>query len=347
MASPGTFTIDPTTASTTTRHGIPYVMMRADSPADTLYIEEYTPQNVNGSFVSIVAWYDAANFVLDMLGEHRQNSTGGIARFNPEAHPYIDNLYCVGCKTIANYGVHGYSAPNNFAIEYEYVAYACTFAAFLYDVLEDQDVSYGLMGLEINRYVERRGKNIGQSLSTQGAFEYCRDANGNLVAWLNPGGGSTQAIPTPPALMVPYREMTYTWRYVPGPLATLIDRSQALYGTLNNDYFDPDWCGTTYPPGTVMYLGMEEEPIIATPAGNTGKDRLYTVPHKFAANLNGPAAVFGQDGMTLVPGTGPGWNSVYRPNLGAPPGCWDQARNRANGGPPYALNDFTQLYMLS
>ena len=148
------------------------------------------------------------------------------------------------------------------------------------------------------------------------------------------------AIPTPPAIQVPHREMTYTWRYVPGPLTNLIALSNDFYGFVNDAPFDAAFLGLrrdgvthVYPPNTVMYLGMEEQPILATPAGNRGLNRLYDVPHKFVAMLKGPTGY-------------PGWNSVYRPNLGVPPGDWDTARNRKTGGPPYGQKDFTQLFQV-
>lgn len=308
----------------TNRSQIPYCMMRTPgSDLDTNYMEDWTPHNVNASFVAGIQWGLIGPFVLDMLGDHHQVN-GQIHRFNPEPHPYIPFLYCVGCKVIANYG-----APTNtevtdgngnaqYPISYEYAAVACTFSAFLYDVLTDEAIldEDGTPN-EMLRYVERRGKNIGQSLSTVGQFVYASDG---------------APIPTPPAIQVPHREMTYTWRYVPGPLDDLIALANATYGCVNEEDFDPYVLGDAYPPNTVMYLGMEEQPILATPGGNTGPNRLYDIVHKFAAFTQGPSG-------------NPGWNSVYRPV--PPPGRWDQAQTRATPQtPPYAQAPFADLFTL-
>jgi hypothetical protein len=364
--------IDPATACTTTRYGIKYVMQRTpENSTDTLYGEDWTPQTANASFVALVKWAESALFVKDMLGEHRQ-AAGQILRWNPNSHPYFDFLYCVGCKIIGNYGRTLAPAGGTNAVQYEYCAIACTFGAFLYDIKDDSAILQQYHGNsvpnELLRYVERRGRNIGQSLSTSGAFEYATPqpvypawdvgttyasgdkvlygtspaqanyyslANGNIgnvpsaspLSWKKLVDDNA-LIPTPPALMCPYREMTYTWRYVPGPLDSLITRSQDLYGTVNSTPFDVPYCAATrYPAGTVMYLGMEEEPIVCTPAGNVNEDRLYHIPHKFAYRKQG-------------------WNAVYRPNLGAPPGDWDQARNRATGAPPYGSADFQTLFQI-
>jgi hypothetical protein len=315
------FNIDPETSLATTRNGIPYVMRGGLSTPDTDYIEDWTPNLVNASFVAIVAWADSDQFVLDMLGEHQQSGTI-ITRWNPEPHPYIPFLYCVGCKYLGNYGAMSQDEAYGNAIQFEYVAIACTFAAFFYDVKEDYEID-----TEIERYVERRGKNIGQSISTNGMMEYVSDANGNPLAWTPPKGNGpgVVTIPTPPAKHMPYREMTYTWRYVPGPIDNIIANSAAAYGKVNNDYFDPLTCGTTYEEGTVLYLGMEEEPIVCTPAGNLGRDRLYNVPHKFAWRPQG-------------------WNTAYRIGIDGTAGDFDGVRASGTGKPPYEMTDFTKLF---
>ncbi len=295
------------TSIRTARDRVSYVMRGGISTPDTDYQDEFTPQNVNASFVALVNWDDAELFVVDMMGEHRQMG-GQIARWNPEQHPTLAGLYCVGCKRLGNYGRMSRDPVRN-SVEFEGVAYACTFAAFLYDVLEDEDIldPDTLQKDESLRYVERTRRNIGQSISTAGQFEYTTAPN--------------LAIPTPPALMIPYSEFTYTWRYVPGPITDLEAACDQLYGTVNDDEFEGK------AEGTCIYLGMEPEPIIATPALNRGVDRLYTIKHK--------VGFFKQ-----------GWNSVYRPNLGTPPGDWDTARNRTTGGPPYESSNFNVMFQI-
>jgi len=312
----------PSTAMQTTRGGIDggihYVMRGGISTPDTDCMDDFTPQSVNASYVALVKWANASLFVVYMLGEHGRLG-GQIRRYNPEQHHAIQHLYCVGCKRLGNYGRMSIDPRTN-ATQFEGVAYACTFGAFLYDIKEDEDIlnPVTLVQDESQRYVERTRRNIGQSISTAGQFEY-----DSPNAWPT----RNDVIPTPPALMCPYSEFTYTWRYVPGPITDLEDRCDALYGKVNNAIFDGKAIGTC------MYLGMEPEPIIASPASDitgsialpVGPDRLYTIKHKV--------------GFFRL-----GWNSVYRPNLGLGDGAWDQARNRATGGPPYTLATFSTMF---
>lgn len=310
------FTIDSATALETRRHGIPYVMQRTPgAEVDTNYQENWTPDLVNSSFVAIVAWDDSDTFVLDMIGEHQQNA-GYITRWNPEQSPFNSDLYCVGCKTIANLGRQSLDANNGNAVKFEYVAFAVTFASFIYPVLDDDQILIRGTPYEFLRYVERYTDQVGQSISTAGQFEYSKNAAGVFVPWVAPGG-ATPAIPTPPALMLPYRQIEYVWRYVPGPLDRLENQCDALYGQLNDAVFDGKAIGTC------MYVGMKNRPVPSTPAGN----RLFTVTHKVLYFLRG-------------------WNSVYRPNLGGGDGAWDVARNRATGEPPYSEVDFSFLWIL-
>lgn len=310
------FSIDPATALKTTRHEIPYVMQRTpEATVDTNYQENWTPDLVNSSFVAIVAWEDADLFVLNMLGEHQQNGAS-ITRWNPEQSPFNTDLYCVGCKTVANLGAQSLDAANGFAVKFEYVAFACTFAAFLYDIKEDNQILVDGVPDESLRYVEKYSDQVGQSISTTGMFEYSKNDAGVFVPWVAPGG-LTPAIPTPPALMLPYRKIEYRWRYVPGPLDDLEANSDLLYGHVNDLVFDGKAAGTC------MYVGMKKNPVPSTPAGN----RLFTVSH-------------------FVNYFRLGWNSVYRPKLGGGDAGWDTARNRKTGEQPYANANFEIMWSL-
>ncbi len=301
---------NPGTAMQTSRRGLNYVMRGGISTPDTDQVDEFTPQNATASYVALVKYANARLFVIDMLGEHKQ-FVGKIQRWNPEQHHTLEGLYCVGCKRLGNYGTMSRDGNTN-GTQFQGVAYGCTFAAFLYDLREDEDIEPGGVRDESLRYVERTRRNIGQSISTQGQFEY-----DSPNAWPT----KNESIPTPPALMIPYSEFTYTWRYVPGPITRLEAACDALYGTVNDAVFEGK------DPETCIYLGMEPEPIIATPAGNIREDRLYTIRHKV--------------GFFRL-----GWNSVYRPNLGVGDGAWDIARNRQTGEPPYALTDFSTMFQV-
>lgn len=296
----------------TTRHGVHYDMQRSPGgDSDTYYKESWTPQLVNSSFVAKVAWEDANNFITDMIGEHRQVGTK-LRRYNPEQHPFFPNLYCVGVELVRNLGVLTYDATANNAVEYEQCEYNCTFAAFLYDVKEDADVDSNSRK-ELIRYVERRSKQVGQSLQANGLFEYVTAPH--------------DAIPTPPSIHIPYKEVKHVWRYVPGPIENLRDVADAMYGKTNLTAFDVNYDlknpAGGYNPGTLMYLGMDEDPVPSTPAGN----RLFHITHNYAFFRYG-------------------WDSVYRPNMGAPPNDWDTARNRATLAAPYQRGEFLNLYSL-
>src|SRR5437763_16985585 len=81
-----------------TKHNVAYTMQRAPSAdADTSYSEDWRPDLVNSSFVAAVQWSDAGNFLADMLGAH-QKVGDKVRRVNPERHPLIPNLRCVGCR---------------------------------------------------------------------------------------------------------------------------------------------------------------------------------------------------------------------------------------------------------
>jgi hypothetical protein len=303
----------------TVRHGIEYDYQRnPGGDSDNYYKESWTPQLVNSSFVAKVEWGDSTIFVLDMIGEH-QRFGGNILRWNPEKHPIYPQLYCVGCELVRNLGELDYDPAHRNAMRYQEVEYLCTFAAFLYDVRSDADVAYSvsgpiLNGRELGRYVVRKGKQTGEAIQYNGQFIYA--------------SAPQDAILTPPSLMAPYRVLDYVWHYVPGDvtgqLGGLITTADNLYGTVNNAIFDPSQTFTGYPIGTLMYLGMDYEPIPSTPAGN----RLWTVTHHFAYR----------------PYT---WNAVYRPRAaGNTNGDWDGVVNKDSGNPPYASSNFMTLWNL-
>lgn len=205
------------------KHNIPYTMQRAPGgDSDSYYQEDYQPAVVNSSFVATVAWGQAYPFLLDMLGSHQKVGTK-IRRVNPEKHPYDPQLYCVGCKLLRNLGTLTNSPANNNAVQYEYVEYLCTFGAFLYNVVEDWTIDANPAIGELARYIERRPNQIGQSIQTSlAAFEFATAV-----------GGINQAIITPPAIQIPYREIEYVWRYVPDDLGALTALADSYYGTLN------------------------------------------------------------------------------------------------------------------
>lgn len=352
----------------TSRRGILYDMQRTPgADSDTYYKESWTPALVNSSFVAKVDWEDANEFVVDMLGEHQQSGVK-IRRHNPEQHPFNPNLYCVGCEIIRNLGelTRDISAGNS--VKYEWVEYACTFAAFLYDIKDDDDVDGDANG-ELIRYIERRAKQAGQSIQANGLFEFAtgRAAAWNIVSvyaigdmvstetdadgvrnwksltnanvgntpvegvnWTTVGATGTNydPIPTPPAIMVPYREIQYVWHYVPGPINRLLDVSDAYYGTVNDRLFDSLVIGGVeygYAAGTLLYLGMDYEPVPSTPAGN----RIFKVTHKFAFRKQG-------------------WNTAYRPNSASinTAGDWDAVRSRRGRRPPYASSNMLKLFQV-
>lgn len=302
---------------TTRRHGIPYTMQRTPGgDSDNYYKESWTPSLVNASFVAKVDWELAQTFVLDMLGEHKRTAgpvgAGRIDRYNPETHPFYPNLYCVGCESVRNLGrlnAHTIPGMGDGVVQYEQMEFVCTFAAFLYQVKENADVDASPLG-ELIRYVERRGKQIGQSIKAgPGQFEFASAPN--------------LPINTPPAIQIPYRNLSYEWHYVPDPIGNLITTADSYYGTVNLTTFDG-----RYAAGTLLYLGMDYDPIPSTPAGNL----LWRIKHQFAFFKYG-------------------WNRSYRPNgggdlanAGDDNGLWDSVRNHTTGLPPYKSSEFLNLF---
>ncbi len=300
------------------KHAIPYDMQRSPgADSDNYWAEDWTPTNVNLSFVARVAWDQSDLFLADMLGSH-QRIGNKIRRVNPEPHPYYPSFYCIGCKDLRNLGPHGYDASHNNAIKYQSVEYLCTFAAFLYAIAEDHDVDVAPNG-ELIRYVERHDKQVGQSVQANGVtFEYVTPPNA--------------ALPTPPAIHVPYRTLEYVWHYVPSPIGALSALADRLYGTVNATTFDAGGQGADdpgYPPGTLMFLGMQKTPIVSTPAMNA----LWRLTFSWAYFQHG-------------------WNSVYRASggliytdaAGNPNTAWDAARTRGTATPPYLGAEHLDLF---
>lgn len=352
----------------TRAHNIPFEMQRSPGgDSDTYYKEFWSPQLVNSSFVAKVTWDDSSDFISDMIGIHLKVGTG-ITRQNPQPHPYINNLWCVGLELVRNLGELTYDPINGNAVEYEEVEYNCTFARFLYDVRDDSEISPGSGG-ELRRYVERRTKLAGKSLQTHGQFEFVSArapawnahteynlnfesyyagknwkslTNGNInntpaedANWTTVGatGGDAAVhdlIPTPPAIMTPWREIEYIWHYVPGPIHRLRKTADTLYGTINDDVFDVDPLDTVnsgYEAGTLLYVGMEEERVPSTPQGN----ELWKITHKMLYNKNL-------------------WNTAYRPHSSGinHRGDWDlvRMRNITPNKPPFASTAFPLLFLL-
>src|SRR5262245_18803564 len=107
----------------TKRHAVPFEWQRSPGgDSDTYYKERYTPDLVNASLVVKFTWDDSVNGVLDFIGEHQKHGAN-ITRFNPEPHPYLPGLYCVGMDLVRNLGTLTYEPSQNNAPRYEWVEY--------------------------------------------------------------------------------------------------------------------------------------------------------------------------------------------------------------------------------
>jgi hypothetical protein len=273
------------------------------------------------------------------------NALGGggfINRTNPQAHPLYPKMYCVGCDIRQNVGVPTVDPLTGNWIKYtprnpqdsdllQQTAgpvYSCTFSALPYDVLTDAQIFINAEH-ELARYVVRSPKQVGEQIQTLGLFGF---KSPPPTISRPPAAPNYTPIPTPPAVQAPYRQIVYQWCLVPDPITNVIVTADALYATVNNNYFD--YYYGNYPAGTLMFLGAEYERVPLTPAQNI----VWNIKFNFAYR-------------------GSGWNRAYRPNnstnnAGGPlyPD-WDDVVNvgqpptySTRGLPPYRSSDFYSLF---
>lgn len=358
----------------TTRHGVQFIyQLTPGNGVDGYLTESYKPDSVNASFVAIVAWADANNFVLDMIGEHRKKGST-IQRFNPEEWPYNrpdgPQLYCVGCENIGNLGSKASGTPTfsddpfmNNAPEFSFVAYRCTFSPFLYDIRSDAAVNLSA-NKELIRYIERLPTPKDQSLSTLGQFEF-GTAYTTATAWdavttyaigsVVLSGGRVwisrinDNLNNTPVAGTRWTDVTGTRPGIPTPPAMSLPVTAWRYvwhyvpgplATLRARARDFHGCVN------LTDFDTSENPIKAgtglyltmeeTPILATpGGNRLYRLAHCIMHNHKG-------------------WNNAYRANY-APNGAsfaldavgdFDSVRNRQTAQPAYKSKEFNDLFLL-
>lgn len=129
--------------------------------------------------------------------------------------------------------------------------------------------------------------------------------------------GDGTPVSTPPTVAAGYREVLYTHMYVPDSIATIEKTADNYYSTVNLTEFDGQ-----YAVGTLLYLGItNKQRIPYTPSGNV----CYHLQHSFMFRRQT-------------------WQMTYKPNTGAPPGDWAPVYNITTGAPPYASNEFLDLF---
>lgn len=358
----------------TLRSSIQYLMKGVDG---TEFQRDCAPDHQQASFVAQVRWDDVGLFIIDMLGS-QQNIGNRIRRWAPQIHPFLPNHYCIGCKLQKSYGVLSNDPLNQGAVHYDYSEVLCTFAPLPYlafigsggDAVIDSDATNPdgtYKNNELLRYVERKSGDKGEAITYLGQFKFASD---------------NAPIPTPPAVMAPYRELLYIWYYVPDPILNFLAGSSSYYGCVNSVPFDRQYESTgppvAWPPWNpiysyntgdiVTYLGQD---WIALSDQNL--DNLPTDP-SFWSVLPTQESGGVSNGTILYTGLAQrerlwsplgninwkltlsflwrpqGWNNAFRPNrIGINPyntNGWEAVVNSATGLPPYRKADLNQLFKL-
>jgi hypothetical protein len=352
----------------TLRSSIQYVVQ---GKSGTEFQRDCAPDHCQASFVAIVRWDDVGQFIIDMLGSHT-NLGGRIRRWAPEVHPFLPNHYCVGCKLGTSYGLLSASPGNPGMPHYDYCEVLCTFSPLLYDLqlgnAGDAAVDADTNNNELLRYVERKSGDKGEAISYLGQFKFASD---------------NAPIPTPPAIMVPYRELLYVWHYVPDPITNLLGGSMTYYGCVNSLPFDrtreasgppvtwPQWSNaTTYNLADVVYnAGSTWQSLQAGNLNNTPVEGAWwhflgvaqadasgisngTVLYTGISNKERMVSPYGNIlwRLTLSFLSRPqGWNNAFRPNnigTGLNTDGWEPVVNTLTGKPPYRSADLNQLFKL-
>jgi hypothetical protein len=237
--------------------------------------------------------------------------------------------------------------------------YTCTFSALPYRVTTNADVQNDtLQQGELGRYVIRDMKQVGEQLQTLGLFRFVTapsivrqngvDQCGQPVYTasspalpqgcdaLTPQG---PPVPTPPAIQCPYRQLEYTWKYVPDPIYRVIQTADRFYGTVNKDGLNGtipfDMLYGQFPPETLLFVGAEYTRIPGTTSSAIQSGQsfniLWDIKFKFVYRTQG-------------------WNVAYRPTwltpgrnvMGWPD--WDRVVNVITRLPPYRSESFYQLF---
>jgi hypothetical protein len=202
-------------------------------------IEEQFDTTTNGSTVLMtVDWADSANFLRDMLGYSVKNGTV-LNRILPEKSGWDDDTYAVAARSTKFFGgTTNNPLYQNWPVPL-YAEYAVTFAAPLYKVLEDSELSSSTA--EYERYCVWRTKGTAQNEKIPGGSLKFVNAEKTL---LNEVGVKTGRLV----------ELTCKWIDVP---FVDVPRLSSLSNKVNSSAVT--WNGATYPAATVLYTGWEVE----------------------------------------------------------------------------------------
>lgn len=267
-------------------------LVRYDVGTNPTDIEEQFDTTTNGSTVLMtVDWADSAEFLRDMLGFSEKVGTS-LVRVLPERSGWDEDTYAVAARSTKFFG----GTTNDPALldwpKPLYAEYSVTFAAPLYKVLEDDDVTY-----EHERYCVWRTKGIAQNEKIPGAA--MRFVNAAKTYMPEVGVKTGRLL-----------ELSCKWIDVP-----FVDypRLSSLSNKVNSAAVT--WNGSVYTAETVLYTGWEVEA-----RNNHFGDPTHDITFSFAVRADGrswnkfwDATASGADKYVLVTDDGEtGGNKLFQ-----------------------------------
>lgn len=260
-------------------------------------VEEFTP-TTNGSVVMCtVDWAYSVWFLRHMLGWSEKNGTK-LRRVLPEFSSWDDDTFAVSARSTKWFGG---SAPTVAPAMWPrplYIEYAVTFAAPLYVVKEDSQITY-----EHQRFCVWKTRRVAQNEKLPGAS--MKFVNDTLPA--NSGQRALNEVGVKTGRVV---DLSCKWLDVP-----FVDYTQLsdLSNKINSS--EVTWNNTTYKAETVLFTGWDVDA-----RNNCFGDPTHDITFNFSIRADGrtwnkfwDATAAGADKYVLVTDNGiSGGNKVYQ-----------------------------------
>ncbi|WP_020469322.1 hypothetical protein [Zavarzinella formosa] len=283
--------------------------------------ESYSSGGSQCTRVFLVAWDQRGRFIDDLLGYSYIDGSGRICRVLPDSHPEISNQYATDCS-VEGIGQLGIARTGTAFGSWTTAVITANYKPRPYAIDSDSDVSYySVVGdhPELHRYLTRNSTFSVEMLTVQGAMKFVT---------------SQRAIPNPPGKAIGTIGLQYVWNEVPAIsfnpfVIPNLSAIKACFGKVNNTVFDGG--GGNYPPGTVLFLGVDPQQIM--PRLN-GDNYYWTITFSFLYRDNGFVESLGENA---------GHNYLFEPTTG-----WDLVTTDGTSGANriYQSADLNTLFNL-
>jgi hypothetical protein len=255
--------------------------------------EQYSPGAATANRVFMVNWDYRPDFLDALLGYSYLDGNNSIKRILPDEHPEIDNFFAEDA-TVEGMGVLGASDLDS--ISWTNAKIATNYKPRDYFVKADNQVTS-----EQDRYTSRTSTFAGEMLTLQNGVKFV---------------SSQRVLSAPPGRLTATQDVQMTWHEVPAlpnnpfviPNLTAVTNCM---GKVNSVPFDVN--GFNYPPGTVLFYGIDPKMVTGKLAGDTATNPNgnyhWEITMKFLYRNNGYVTV--TQGGSSSSGGGAGSISEY------------------------------------